>query len=110
MRADRARTQADGAPWYVKACEAGHERGCEQLARLYLYDEFPGLSPANATRALEAMCARRFARGCAFAAQRHFEGKGVPASRAAADRFILKGCEAGDEHLCEVIERRRLRP
>ena len=107
LRADRAASQYDGAPWHVKACEAGDARGCEKLARLYLFDEFPGTTPAQATRALEAMCERRIARACDFAAQRHFEGKGVPASRAEADRFLQKACDAGDEHACEVLARRR---
>jgi hypothetical protein len=106
MRADRASTRADGAPWYLKACEAGHATGCEKLAGLYFRDEFPGVNAAAGTRALERMCEREFAAACSFVAQRHFEGKGATASRTQADRWKQKGCDLGDEMLCRSLARR----
>jgi TPR repeat protein len=107
MRADRASTRADGAPWQLKACEAGHATGCEKLAQLYFRDEFPGVNAAAGTRALETMCEQQFAPACSFVAQRHFEGKGAKASRTEADRWMQRGCDLGDETLCRSLARRR---
>lgn len=62
------------------------------------------MSPTQSTRALEAMCDRGSISACMNAAQRHFEGKGAPASRAESKRWHQKACDAGDQQTCQRLE------
>ena len=105
QRGDRAPTRRDGAPWFARACDAGDDRGCTDLARAYADDEYPGVDAAGATRALEQLCDRGKARACDLAGQRHVEGKGTRKDLARARALQRRACEAGDLDGCVRIGR-----
>jgi uncharacterized protein len=69
-RAEHASDPRERVTYYSRACTAGHQRGCEQLAQIYFRDENPDSGPVASRRALEKLCKGGTIAACSLASER----------------------------------------
>lgn len=103
--ADHAITKGEAASWEKKRCEAKDSPDCARYIRRLWKDE-AGLTAVASTKALETLCDDGEANACSLVAQRHLDGKGAKASRASADVWMGKACDAGSTIECRSLGRR----
>jgi TPR repeat protein len=87
-------------PLFEKACHAGDQDGCKELAVLYHYGRGVPKDQAKALDIYTRACDAKNSTSCYYGAELHQYGRGTPKDMSKAKAMFAKACSYGYKSAC----------